>query len=115
MHRMTTTIYNLNLDATKHIYNEPLRTLHVTMEHIFGPDNNKSVDNKLIWENSDIAVSNHKTGRTVRFTKLCNWFRHNVSYSAIVDGKFTILTIWENTQILRKHYKAITPNYNGTN
>lgn len=110
---MTKVTYNLELDGTKHIYNEDLRTLHVTLEHLFGANHGISIESDGCWDDSDVLVTNPKTGVSVRFARLSTWSGNNVSYSAIWDRRLIVLTVWKDTETLRTYYSAKTPTYNG--
>lgn len=108
---MTNTTLGLTLNATKHIYNAPLRTLHITMDHLFG-DNGRWIDADW-YDSSDIRVGNPETGVSVTFRKLAVWADHNASFHATHEGKVFVLTVWKDTETLRKHYNAKTGLYNG--
>jgi hypothetical protein len=117
---MTKVTYDLKLDGTKHIYNEDMRTLHVTLEHLFGANHGISIDSDGCWDGSDVLVTNPKTGVSVRFAKLSTWSNNaniragnNVSYSAIWDRRLIVLTVWKDTETLKTYYSAKTPTYNG--
>ena len=102
----------LSLNATNHVYNAPLRTLHVTLTDLFGEDTECRIDGG--WHNTnDIRVGNPQTGVSVVFTKLAVWSGYNVSFQAVYEGKLFVLTVWKDTETLRKHYNAKTGLYNG--